>query len=700
MTPVFRRPAHRCAAIAFFFSTVFVLSPAAQVQEFSHHTLPVPAGLTFTEGKFRVNEAMLVGGLGPVGSRARTAAVRFMERLAGRTGLFFRQDYLTALERPENSSVLFKSERAGDLRPGEDESYAVTISPDRILLAAPTDLGIVHGFETILQLLDADEDGYFVPCVQIDDRPRFVWRGLLLDSCRHFMPVDVVKRNLDGLAAVKMNVLHWHLTEDQGFRVESRVFPRLQEMGSDGLFYTQAQIRDIIQYASDRGIRVMPEFDIPGHSTSWFAAYPEYASGPGPYQVERKWVVGDPTFNPANPHVYAFLDKFFEEMAGLFPDPYVHIGGDENNGRQWDANPDIRRFKAEKKLPDNAALQAYFNRRIQQLLTKHGKKMMGWDEILQPDLPRDIAIQSWRGRESLYESARRGFSGLLSNGYYVDLCQSAEFHYLNDPLPDDAPLDEIQRRRILGGEATMWSELVTPETVDSRVWPRTAAIAERLWSPAGVRDVDDMYRRLDVLSVELEELGLTHLKNQDMMLRRLTGGRDIGPLKTLVDVVQPLQGYKRHNQGLTYTQLSPLTRLVDAAAPESRTARRFRRAVEEFLASPNPAAAEDLELLLRRWKDIPDALTPLIRESPVLAEIAPLSEALSTMAALALRALEALLSGAPGDQNWPEDLGKALDAARASKAPAELAVAAPVEKLVKAVLLKKGEAGRDRRGQY
>jgi len=667
-----------CAAAA--------LSVSAAPSSPSLNLMPVPAKVSLIEGKYRITAAAAIGAVGEAGPRSRKAAARFMERLAGRTGLFFEQDFLAGLAKPNEVGFLFKYDSVGPLDGTADESYALTVSPDRVFLVAPTDLGILRGLETVLQLVDADERGYFVPCVQIEDQPRFRWRGLLIDTGRHFMPVDVIKRNLDGMAAVKMNTLHWHLTEDQGFRLESLAFPRLHTKGSDGFYYTRDQVRDVIVYAADRGIRVMPEFDIPGHSTSWLTAYPDLAAAPGPFRIERHWGVFDPVFNAADENVYKFFDRFFQEMAALFPDPYVHIGGDENNGKQWDANPAVARFKQKQGLADNHALQAYFNGRILKILAKYGKKMVGWDEIFQPGLPRDIVIQSWRGRDSLFESARRGYAGLLSNGYYIDLCQPAEKHYLNDPLPADVTLADNERALILGGEATMWSELVSPETVDSRIWPRTAAIAERLWSPADVRDVEDMYRRLDTVSVRLEELGLLHLKNQDMILRRLAGRADIGPLKTLVEVVEPLKGYSRQNQSLRYTQLSPLTRFVDAAFPESRPARTFRQTADRFGETRDRTLGETLRGQLQRWRANGDLLRPLIQASPALAEIEPLSRDLGTAAEIGIQALDAILAGTAADAAWAQDSLKALEQAKKPKAHAELAIVSGVEKLVRTTL--------------
>ncbi len=643
--------------------------------------MPVPENVTSRDGRFRVDEALAIGGPGAPSSRAFKAAARFMSRLAGKTGLFLKQDFLAAQNPPGKGGIRYGFERAGRLLPNEDESYALSVSDGGVSLTAKTDIGVLRGFETLLQLLSADEKGYYFPCVDISDRPRFTWRGLLIDVGRHFQPVDVIKRNLDAMAAVKMNVLHLHLTEDQGFRVESKVFPKLHELGSDGMFFTQAQIRDIIDYAAGRAIRVMPEFDIPGHSTSWFVAYPEFSSAPGSYGVERKFGVFGPAFNPANEKIYPFFEAFFKEMAGLFPDPYLHIGGDEVEGHQWDANPAIQAFKKKHGLADNAALQAYFNSRLIKIVTKQGKKMVGWDEIFEPGLPKDAVIQSWRGPKSLVEAAQKGYQGILSNGYYIDLCQPAEEHYLNDPLPADSPLDDSQKGLILGGEATMWAELVTPETIDSRIWPRTAAIAERLWSPASVRNVDDMYRRLGLVSVELEDLGSLHIKNADMLLRRLAGSPRIKPLKVLAEVVEPLKGYERHGQA-EYTSLSPFTRFVDACAPESMPARRFKTGVDEFLAGKDPLIAEELRTIMTAWKDNHALVLPLVAASPALREIEPLSLNLARACAIGLEALGHLSKGEGQPTSWADERGQALAEAAKPAAHAGLAVIKAIGKLV------------------
>jgi hexosaminidase len=645
--------------------------------------MPVPASVTPGEGRFRIDENLAIGGQGAPAGRAFKGAARFMVRLAGRTGLFLKQDFLAAQTPPGERGINYRYARPGQVLPTEDESYALTVEPSGILLDAKTDIGVLRGLETLLQMLSADEKGYYFPGVAITDQPRFAWRGLMIDVGRHFQPVEVIKRNIDGMAAVKMNVLHLHLTEDQGFRIESKVFPKLHQLGSDGMFFTQTQIREIIEYAADRGIRVMPEFDLPGHSTSWFVAYPGFSSAPGSYTIERKFGIFAPTFDPTNEKIYPFFDAFFKEMAGLFPDPYLHIGGDEVEGHQWDANPAIQAFKKKNGLADNEALQAHFNRRLLQILIKHRKRMVGWDEVFQPGLPTDIVIHSWRGQKSLIEAAQKGYQTILSNGYYIDLCQSAESHYLNDPVPADSPLSDFQKTFILGGEATMWTELVTPETIDSRIWPRTAAIAERFWSPASVRHVDDMYRRLGPISVELEELGLLHLKNVDVILRRLAGGPQIKPLKVLAEAVEPLEEYGRHGQ-TTYTSLSPFTRFVDACAPESLPAWRFGKTVGRFLAVKDAAAASDLRDTMTRWKDNHPRVLAILAGSPVLAEVEPLSLNLARVSGIGLEALGRLVKGEGQPAAWVDQQRKVLAEAAKPAAHAELVVLKAVGRLVEA----------------
>jgi len=337
--------------------------------------------------------------------------------------------------------------------------------------------------------------------------------------------------------------------------------------------------------------------------------------------------------DPTNEEVYRVLDGFLGEMAALFPDPYLHIGGDENNGKDWSANAHIQQFIRDHNLKDNAGLHAYFNTRVNKILLKHGKKLVGWDEILHPDLPAGSVVHSWRGPDGIAAATKQGFQVLLSNGYYIDLNHPASEHYLNDPAPAAVSLTTAQRALVLGGEATMWAEWVTPELIDSRIWPRTAAIAERLWSPEAVRDVPDMYRRLTIVSRRLEEAGLHHESYIDPALRRLAGDRataeDLQVLRTFVDLLEPVKDYNRGKHQPEATQFTPLTGLVDCARPDSAAARDFSQVVDQFLAAPQESAiGKRLLPLLADWrKNAEYLLGRLPGLSPRLAEARPLLQA-------------------------------------------------------------------------
>jgi hexosaminidase len=625
---------------------------AARATAPRHNLMPVPASVRFGAGRLRVDKSFTVGAAGHVDERLRAGVERAVRRLEGRTVLELARGLSADAAR---ATLLVEARAPGLAVPSveEDESYTLEVTERQASLRAATVVGVLRGLETLLQLVEGDREGFYLPAVSVDDRPRFRWRGLLVDIARHFQPMDVLKRNLDAMAAVKLNVFHWHLTEDQGFRIESRKFPKLHRMGSDGNFYTQEQAREVIAYARERGIRVVPEFDMPGHATAWLVGHPELGSAPGPYQIERRPGIFEPTLDPTREEVYRFLDVFLGEMAALFPDAYMHIGGDENTGKQWDANPKIQEFMKARGLKDNHALQTHFNLRLLKILRKHGKRMMGWDEIFQPELPKDVVIHSWRGQKALAEAARRGYDGVLSNGYYIDLIFPASEHYLNDPLPEGHGLTEAEARHVLGGEATMWAEWVTPETIDSRIWPRTAAVAERLWSPREVRDVEDMYRRLAATSVRLEELGLTHERNQGVMLRRLAGGGDTRPLETLASVVEPVKEYRRYQQR-PQTMLSPLTGLVDAARPDSAASRSFSRRVD-LLLSDAPRFALHFSTLrdtLTAWRDAEPALEVLFDRSPALAEARPLARDLGSAGEIGLEALSYLSQGVAPPAGW------------------------------------------------
>ena len=682
---------------ALFVLSALTAAAAACAQQLP--LMPWPAQVSLGEGTLRigVDFSIVTTGTGSTDSRVTGLRLRTIARLARQTGLPLR----TAVAPPEPANLTIapaaltiaieKRNHAAPQKLGDDESYALVISSDRIRLSADSPLGAMRGVETFLQLVTPCSSGapaFCVPLAEIHDQPRFPWRGLSLDVSRHFIPVEGIKRTLDGMAAVKLNVLHWHLSDDQGFRVESKRYPKLQQLGSDGLFYTQAEIRDVIVYARDRGIRIVPEFDVPGHSTAGWRLPRTWPAGPGRIRSCTKrtarWARWTPPATTPTVSSTASLAKW-----PLFPDEYFHIGGDEVSAREWNSQPKIRAFMKSHKLANAAALQAYFNKRIQKMLAKDHKKMEGWDEILAPDLPKTILIQSWRGTKSLAEAARQGYPGILSAGYYLDLMQSSGQHYAVDPFNGDATtLAPEEQARILGGEAAQWEELVTPETLDAKLWPRLAAIAERFWSPQSVTDPASMYTRLESTSRWLEWLGLTQYSNLELMRKRLAGGTPVGPLDAFAAMLEPVKGYERHRS--PYGASTPFNQLVDAIPPESDAARRFRDAVDQYLAVPTPAGAAALQLQmdlrtqlaaqLVEWSRAASEVRPFLESNSLLAEDAPVADAAVIMCKAGTEALGYVDSPAP--EGWRKSTLDAVKNASSHAAGLLLPFAPAVQKLV------------------
>jgi len=644
--------------------------------------MPMPANVAMGSGRLVIDASFSAHIEGYTDRRLQAAVARLETRVERRTGI--------PLQHGGPAVLIVECRGGGPEYPSlsEDESYRLEVTESAAHLTAPAVTGALRGIETFVQSIAVDGQSFYAPVMRVEDTPRFAWRGFMLDVARHWMPLPVIERNLDAMAAVKLNVFHWHLSDDQGFRIESKVFPKLQRVGSDGNFYSQEQVREVIAYARDRGIRVVPEFDIPGHTTSWFLGYPELASAPGPYQIERNWGIFVPVMDPTREEVYKFLDAFIGEMAGLFPDLFFHIGGDEVLDTQWKNNPAIQAFARKNRLGSSAALHAYFNRRVQALLAKHGKQMIGWDEVLAPELARDVVIQSWRGQKSLAEAARGGHRGILSFGYYLDHMQPASMHYLVDPLSGDATaLNTQEVALVLGGEACMWTEYVNAENVDSRIWPRLAAIAERLWSPREVTDVRSMYARMDVVSKALEWTGVQDRPGIDMLERR--SGAGDGPLRVLVNAVEAL-GIDQRQKARHYNSFVPLNRLADAASPESEFVRHLEQIVAD--APMDSAVRGELQLVFSLWSQNAGELQDVLNSRFFLVEAAPVSKDLSRIGDIGLRALQYLESGAEVPRDWLAEQRQELDRAMLPGAEVSLGAVRPVRALLD-ILMPSGRSG-------
>ena len=640
------------------FVSIGIAVAAAAGAERPIQVLPIPSHGVQEQGSLFIDPGFTVQDERYDEPRLDRALQRFRQSLSARTGI-------TVWNTTQPSAVLHIVV-AGPSRPiqqvGEDESYELVIDSRQATIHASNPLGAMHALQTVLQLVQLDARGFYLPAVRIDDKPRFPWRGLMIDTSRHFIPVEVLKSILDGMEAAKLNVFHWHLSDDQGFRAQSHLFPLLTQRGSDGLFYTQSQMREIVAYARDRGIRVVPEIDMPAHVSAILAAYPEVGSAKGSYAIERKWGIFNPALDPSREETYRFLDRLLGELMPIFPDAYFHIGGDECNGKEWLANPRIRAFMEKHDLQTTAALQAYFSSRVEQIVLKHGKIPIGWDEVLQPGVSAKIAIQSWHGSRQLAEAARAGHKVILSKGYYLDLNLPAGDHYAVDPLGGDAAeLSPEQQQNILGGEAAMWTEYVSEETVESRIWPRAAAIAEKLWSPASeTTNLSQMYMRLASFSRELEERGIYTSVVYRRMLARIANEASISTLKTLADVEEPPKQHERAHMG-QYTSFTPLNRTVDAIRPESRTGRAFRAICDDIVSGE--ATTDEYAKArswLVSWRDDEAKLSPVIQRSALANELGPASAALRDEAEVGLYALDHIQGGEPVTHEWKVQASGAL----------------------------------------
>lgn len=608
--------------------------------------MPWPKSIQENNQRFIIDENVTVSINGKNQQRVQHAVTSFLRRLSNRSGVFINEGFAIPFSENKEASIQISYKASAELIIEDDESYQLHVQSNKIMLSAQTDVGAIRGLETLLQLLTNNDFEYYLPGVSISDAPRFVWRGLMIDVSRHFHPIDVLKRNLDAMASVKMNVFHWHLTDDQGFRIESKTYPKLHELASDGLYYTQEQIKEIVDYASILGIRVIPEFDVPGHATAILTAYPNLGSKPGAtYKTERFSGVFDPTLDPTNEDVYMFLENLFTEIAPLFPDSYFHIGGDENEGKHWDANKNIQEFKKEHNLATNHDLQTYFNIRLEKILKKLNKKLVGWDEIMTPNMPKTAIIHSWRGENeglpkggTLIEAAKSGYNTILSNGFYIDRMESVVKHYQTEPI-GNIKLTPEERKRILGGEVTMWSELVTPLTIDSRIWPRTAAIAERLWSPKEITNIENMLKRLEVINYRLEDLGITHIRNKDVILRNLSNNQDISALKVLSNICEPLKIYRRNEGGTEYKTYSPFTLFADACNVDAKDALTFKSAVKNYSNSPSEKNKLEVISLIETWSNNHEAFQN-ITKNPKIAPLESLSFNLSEVSKFLLKRIK------------------------------------------------------------
>ncbi len=446
-------------------------------------------------------------------------------------------DRIQDLLQSENETP--KTGKAGTIRialkeapKADPASYSLAVTTEEICIEAPTDQGLFYGIQTLRQLAATSSEKKRLPCLTISDAPRFPWRGLHLDCCRHFMPVEFIKRYLDYMALYKLNTFHWHLTDDQGWRIEIKSFPRLTEVGAfrresrdghageeparfdgapHGGFYTQEEIREIVAFAADRFITIVPELEMPGHAQAAIAAYPSLGCTGETVTVWTDWGVSPYIFN-AEESTFTFLEKVIDEMVELFPGPYFHVGGDEAVKEQWQSSPRIRERMKELGIDSEAGLQSYFITRMEKYINEKGKQLIGWDEILEGGLAPNAVVMSWRGTEGGIVAAKAGHQAVicpgshcyydhyqadpetepLAIGGYTPLIKAYQF----EPIPSE--LTQEEARFILGGQANLWTEYIpTPEHAEYMLFPRITALAESVWSLPERKNWPDFKNRVE-----------------------------------------------------------------------------------------------------------------------------------------------------------------------------------------------------------
>jgi hexosaminidase len=526
------------------FLILFTVSLRAQ----SFDVVPYPAHLTPGSGSFEITASTVValegrGALERLGRQLRDV----VREATGHS--------LSVTRRSGARSIVLRRlpDEADSLR----ESYTLLVTPDSVLIASGGDAGLFYGIQTLRQLLPPSSHvpparssplhpapSSLLPAVLIRDHPRFTWRGMHLDVGRHMFPVAFLERYLDLMARYKLNTFHWHLTEDQGWRIEIRRYPRLTEVGScrretivrqffdpyvgDGApycgFYTQDDIRHIVRYAAERHITVVPEVEMPGHSVAALAAYPELGCTSGPFEVFTRWGVSEDVYCP-HERTFEFLENVLGEVLELFPSRYIHVGGDEVPRTRWRASPEAQQVMRREGLRDEDELQSWFLRRIERFLSSRGRRLVGWDEILEGGLAPNSTVMSWRGTAGGIAAARAGHDVVMTptSHLYFDYYQGdprfepfaiggfvpLERVYSFEPIPDE--LTPVESGRILGAQGNVWTEYMrTSERVEYMALPRMLALAEVAWSPREARDWDSFVARLPARLAELDRLGVNY----------------------------------------------------------------------------------------------------------------------------------------------------------------------------------------------
>ncbi|MBP1662883.1 MAG: beta-N-acetylhexosaminidase [Bacteroidetes bacterium] len=583
------------------------------------YIIPEPVAQAEKPGNFTLPKNVNI--LRPAGNENDITVNFLKEKLSKATGS------KVTVRSSGKSDIQLILNKANDTMIGE-EGYILSVRSKKITIRANKPSGLFYGAQTLIQLFPAQIESeevvnnveWKIPAVEIGDYPRVAWRGLMLDVSRHFFTVDEVKQYIDAMVRYKYNMLHWHLTDDEGWRIEIKSLPKLTEIGAwrvekvgnfgefsaplpnepktYGGFYTQEQIREIVRYAADRFVNIIPEIDVPGHSLAAIASYPELSctEGADKYNVRAgepfmDWSHGAPpiafidnTLCPANEKVYDFMDKVMTEVAQLFPYPYIHVGGDEAPHNFWQKSPQVQELMKREGLTTIPQVQSYFEKRLEKIVQAKGKKMMGWDEILEGGITPTTALMSWRGNKYGIEASRSGHYVVMSPTTFAyidymqgDVCTEPPVYsslrlnkaYQFDPVPPEADANYI-----LGGQANLWTEQVyNIRQAEYMTWPRGFAIAESLWSPKDKKNwenfvgkTENHFQRLDYAETKyspaIYDPIVNVMKKDDKYYVELTteiGGLDI---YTSFDNSTPDRFYPRYTELLLVPKDARLVKII------------------------------------------------------------------------------------------------------------------------------------------
>jgi len=581
--------------------------------------MPFPQNVIKNEGQLIVSSNWNMYYKGEYRLMIQEAMGRFVNRFKNASS-----KKLQIIDKAENINIQINKITINDLGIDNKEGYKLNIDSSIIINAATAE-GILYALESLNQLLSVYKEGVGFPKVSIQDYPTYAWRGMMVDVARHFIPMDMMKRNADAMAAVKLNTLHIHISDDEGFRIESKKYPQLHLKGSNGEFYTQAEMIDFVKYCKLRGIDVYAEFDLPGHSQSWFAGYPELAAEkksytPGPrFKIDGDKPVNlmslvqminttpTPSLDVSAEATYIFLDNLTKEMKPLFSKAYMHMGLDENNGVAWMRNPKIASFMQSKGMKSHHDLQNYFAEKFSKIIEKNGLKPIAWEEAFHKGLNKNILVQVWKPgfmgpTISIDTISVNGNSSIISRGFYLDVFMPAYYHYLN---PDF--IKEKSDNKLLGGEAAIWTELVDESNFESRVWPRVSVIAERFWSSNRLQDIDNMYERLNVVSHKFAWDGLQHIARVENHIDQFTNAQINNEGKKLLSLITPVKGYKKIMGLMTKPEAirpASLNELSDIIPIDAMGKWAFRKQVRLYLQNPTQENRLSVQQTLESWKQL------------------------------------------------------------------------------------------------